>query len=194
MPAPSASFYNSGYMISGQSRVLIVPGLGNSGPEHWQSLWEARHGYLRVQQRDWDHPVCSEWIGSLDRAVREAGGGVFIAAHSLGTLLVTHWLARTKLRIGGALLVAVPDPEAPSFPPQARGFAPISRVRLDCLSIVVASTDDPYGDLPFVQQCAGSWGSRLVNIGKAGHINAASGLGEWNEGHRLLEALRAEIL
>ena len=48
---------------------------------------------------------------------------------------------------------------------------------------------DPYADSPFVRQCAESWGSRLVNIGKAGHINAASGLGEWNEGHRLLESL-----
>jgi predicted alpha/beta hydrolase family esterase len=171
--------------------VLLVPGLGNSGPEHWQSLWEARDAYLRVQQRDWDHPVRSEWVESLDRAAREAAADVLIAAHSLGTLLVTHWLARTKLRIGGALLVAVPDPEAPSFPRQARGFAPISRLRLECPSIVVASTDDPYGDLPFVRQCAESWGGRLVNIGKAGHINAASGLGEWKEGHRLLESLRA---
>jgi len=178
-------------VFSGQARVLLVPGLGNSGPEHWQSLWEARDGYLRVQQRDWEHPACSEWIGSLDRAVRAAAADVLIAAHSLGTLLVTQWLARTKIRIGGALLVAVPDPGAPGFPPQARGFAPIARVRLDSPSLVVASTDDPYGDLPFVQQCAESWGSRLINIGAAGHINAASGLGEWTEGHRLLESLRS---
>lgn len=177
---------------SGQSRVLLVPGLGNSGPEHWQSLWEARNGYLRVQQSDWNHAVCSEWIGPLEGAVREAATEVLIVAHSLGTLLVTHWLARTKLRIGGALLVAVPDPEAPGFPPQARGFSPICRVRLGCPSIVVASTDDPYGDLPFVQQCAESWGSQLVNIGKAGHINAASGLGQWDRGYCLLESLRAK--
>jgi predicted alpha/beta hydrolase family esterase len=142
-----------------------------------------------VQQRDWDHPVYSEWIGPLERAVREAAADVLIAAHSLGTLLVARWLASTKARIGGVLLVAVPDPEAPSFPPQAHGFAPVARVRLECPSIVVASTDDPYADSPFVRQCAESWGSRLVNIGKAGHINAASGLGEWNEGHRLLESL-----
>jgi uncharacterized protein len=178
---------------SGQARVLIVPGLGNSGLGHWQSLWEAREGYLRVQQRDWDHPVCSDWIGSLDREARAAAADVLIAAHSLGTLLVAHWLARTSIRIGGALLVAVPDPTAPNFPAQARGFAPISRERFDCPSIVVASTDDPYGDLPFAKQCAQSWGSRLVNIGRAGHINAASGVGEWSEGHCLLESLRAKI-
>jgi predicted alpha/beta hydrolase family esterase len=58
---------------------------------------------------------------------------------------------------------------------------------------VVASIDDPYGDLAFARQCAEDWGSRLVSIGKAGHINAASGLREWDEGHRLLESLRTEI-
>jgi predicted alpha/beta hydrolase family esterase len=177
-------------MTSGRPRVLLVPGYGNSGPQHWQSLWEAREGYLRVQQQDWDHPVCAEWIQALDRAVREAAADVVIAAHSLGTLLVTHWLVTAKLRIGGALLVAVPNPEAPGFPPEAQGFAPVSRVRLKCPSIVVASTDDPYGDLRFVGQCAKAWGSRLVNVGKAGHINAASGLGEWSLGHELLQSLR----
>jgi uncharacterized protein len=177
---------------SGKARVLLVPGVGDSGPEHWQSIWETRDGYLRVQQQDWDRPVCSDWIECLDRAVREAAAGVLIAAHSLGTLLVTQWLARTNVTIGGALLVAVPDPERPSFPPQARGFAPVGRGRLDCPSIVVASSDDPYGELRFARQCAESWGSRLVSIGAAGHINAASGLGEWIEGRELLEALRAK--
>jgi predicted alpha/beta hydrolase family esterase len=177
---------------SRQARVLLVPGLGDSGPGHWQSLWEARDGYLRVQQRDWEHPACSEWIDSLDRAVRDAASDVLIAAHSLGALLVGHWLARTNVRIGGALLVAAPDPGAPSFPPEARGFAPIARQRFDCPSILVVSSDDPYGGLPFARRCAHSWGSRLVNIGKAGHINAASSLGEWREGHRLLESLRTE--
>jgi uncharacterized protein len=175
---------------SGQARVLIVPGLGTSGPDHWQSRWERREGYLRVQQRDWEHADCLDWIGSLDRAVRTAAADVLIAAHSLGTLLLTHWLTKTKARIGGALLVAVPDPEGAAFPPQARGFAPISRVPLDCPSIVVASIDDPYGDLSFAERCAHSWRSRLVNIGRAGHINAASGLGDWSDGHHLLQSLQ----
>src|ERR1700727_2376335 len=80
-PALPTRYYNAGHLVhfeyvgmtaaSGRSRVLLVPGLGNSGPAHWQSLWEPRDGYLRVQQRDWDHPVYSEWIGPLERAVRE---------------------------------------------------------------------------------------------------------------------------
>jgi len=33
------------------------------------------------------------------------------------------------------------------------------------------------------------WGSRFVEVGKAGHINAASRLGHWDEGKRLLAGL-----
>jgi len=170
--------------------VLLVPGIGNSGPDHWQSRWEVQgESYQRVQQRDWDNPVCSEWVESLEAAARHAGSRAVIAAHSLGCLLVAHWLASTSLEVSGALLVAVPDPSGPSFPKQASGFSPVPRRPLACPSIVVASEDDPYGSVAFAKQCADSWGSRFVGIGSAGHINAASGLGDWSEGHRLLRDL-----
>jgi hypothetical protein len=34
------------------------------------------------------------------------------------------------------------------------------------------------------------WGSRFVDAGTLGHINAESGLGEWPQGQSLLERLR----
>lgn len=177
---------------SARARVLLLPGIGNSGPEHWQSRWEAEHdSYVRVHQKDWDHPVCSDWLDSLQLQAHRAGPDTLIAAHSLGCLLAVYWLARTSVRIGGALLVAVPDPNSKSFPSQAIGFTPLPRRRLPCPSIVLASMDDPYSDLEFSTQCARFWGSRWVNIGRAGHINAASGLGNWSEGHRLLHSLAA---
>jgi uncharacterized protein len=173
-------------------RVLLVPGIGNSGPEHWQSRWEQQHGsYLRVQQRDWDNPVCADWMEMLEAAVQRTGPDVLIAAHSLGCLLVAHWLARTGCTVRGAFLVAVPDPNGRNFPAQAMGFAPVPQGRLACPSIVVASTNDPYGDPEFVRDCAQRWGSELIDIGPAGHINAASGLGAWSEGHNLLQRLMA---
>lgn len=43
--------------MSSQPRVLILPGRGNSGEKHWQSVWEKRDPQLRrVQQREWDNP------------------------------------------------------------------------------------------------------------------------------------------
>jgi predicted alpha/beta hydrolase family esterase len=129
----------------------------------------------------------------LDRAAREAGKDIVIAAHSLGALLVAHWLGTTAASVRGVLLVAVPDPDGAHFPAQAQGFAPLPRHRLNCPSIVVASTDDPYGGIPIAQECAQAWGSRLVNLGPRGHINAASGLGDWDEGHLLLRSLQGAI-
>jgi len=171
--------------------VLIVPGIGNSGPQHWQSIWEARNpAFVRVTQKDWDHPVRFEWVSSIEQAIAAGGPGLVVVAHSLGCLAVVHWAAGSHLPIKGALLVAVPDPRGPKFPVEAVGFAPVPRRKLAFPSVVVMSTDDPYGSVEYVQGCASAWGSRLVSIGAAGHINTESGLGEWPEGFELLETLR----
>ncbi|MGE8331334.1 MAG: RBBP9/YdeN family alpha/beta hydrolase, partial [Paraburkholderia nemoris] len=92
-------------------------------------------------------------------------------------------------KVAGALLVAVPDPSGAHFPQDASGFAPVPLVRLPFASIVVSSSDDPYGGVPFSQTCASAWGSRWIDIGPRGHINADSGLGDWDEGRRWLASL-----
>jgi len=167
--------------------VLLVPGIGNSGPDHWQSRWEARHrNFIRVQQQDWNSPVAADWSAALEAAVMAAGPGVVIAAHSLGCLLVVNWAARTTLPIRGALLAAVPDPAGPLFPSQAIGFSELPLLPLPFPTIVVASTDDPYGSVAYANARAHSWGSRFVSIGAAGHINASSGLFDWPVGMDLL--------
>lgn len=173
-----------------QHPVLIVPGIYNSGPEHWQSLWEAKSPqFQRVIQRDWDHPVCDEWVATLEQAVAQSGPDTLIAAHSLGCLTVAHWAASTQLSIRGVLLVAAPDPDEPDFPDEIVGFGPVPLKTLPFKSIVVASTNDPYGSLAYAERCASAWGSRFVNVGAKGHINASSGLGDWPEGYALLESL-----
>ncbi len=43
------------------TRTLILPGIGDSDPGHWQGLWQStRENFVRVQQRGWEHPVCAE--------------------------------------------------------------------------------------------------------------------------------------
>ncbi len=175
------------------STVLILPGIGNSGPEHWQSLWEeANPSFMRVQQREWDCPACSEWLDVLERSVERAGSNVILVAHSLACVLVAHWAVQTHLRIKGALLVALPDPAGPEFPKGATGFSPLPQTPFAFSSIVVASSNDPYANLEFSKSMASAWGSRFVNIGPAGHINSESGFGEWKEGFSLLQQLAAE--
>lgn len=172
-------------------RYLTLPGYQNSGPHHWQTLWEKHDPkFFRIDLHDWNHPHCAKWVETLERTVSSTGKDIILVAHSLGCLLVAHWAARTHLPIQGAFLVAPPDPTRPDFPRETSvGFDPVPLRRFSFSSILVASTNDPFGSLEFATDCAQSWGSRLVNIGATGHINAESNLGMWPEGQRLLTTL-----
>jgi len=171
-----------------EPNVLVLPGYLDSGAGHWQTRWEAAHPHFsRVRMTDWTHPVRDVWCHTLDAAVSASDAPVVLAAHSLGCLTAAFWATQYATpaqlaKVAGALLVAVPDPAGGSFPAAASGFAPVPSQRLPFATIVVASTDDPYGSVPFSQACAAVWGSRWISIGARGHINADSGLDEWPEG------------
>ena len=171
--------------------VLILPGIGNSGPQHWQTLWEeSQPGFMRVQQRDWDNPICDEWVAAIEDAVKRAGPEVVLVAHSLACLAVAHWAAGPHSPIKAALLVAVPNAQQSSFPKDAIGFAETPTQRFAFRATVVVSDDDPYGAVGNTERLAAAWGSRVVRVGPRGHINADSGLGDWPAGFALLQELR----
>ena len=173
-------------------QILLVPGLWNSGAEHWQSWWEReRQDCRRVVQADWETPKRDDWVATLESAVAAEDGPVVIAAHSLGCALIAHWAAQSKQpgKVQGALLVAPSDVDAPSYPAGPVGFAPMPLRRLPMASIVVASSDDEYVTPGRAAQFAEAWGSRFVNVGAKGHINSASGLRMWPEGFALVEEL-----
>jgi predicted alpha/beta hydrolase family esterase len=178
-----------------EQQVLVLPGYMNSDTGHWQTRWESLHpGFRRVAMPDWDHPARDAWCRALDAAVHVAERQVVFAAHSLGCLTVAFWAAQYAsaerlAKVAGALLVAVPDPDGAAFPQDAGGFGPVPLAALPFASIVIASSDDPYGGVPYSQHCAQAWGSRWYEIGARGHINADSGLGDWKEGQRWLASL-----
>jgi predicted alpha/beta hydrolase family esterase len=166
--------------------VLILPGLGSSGPEHWQSLWEAAYGYERVQQADWDHPKLPDWLSNLKQAVAQANSNVVLVGHSLACSLVAHFaqLAGANAKVRGAFLVSPADVETPRCTPsETRCFSPIPLGRFPFPAHVVASSDDPYVDRERAEFFARNWGASFTDIGPAGHINAGSGIGAWPEGH-----------
>ncbi|WP_035840382.1 RBBP9/YdeN family alpha/beta hydrolase [Kitasatospora azatica] len=173
-----------------QPIFLVLPGYEGSGPEHWQSRWEAADpAFRRVEQADWDRPVLSDWLDVLDEAVAAQPGPVVLVAHSLGCVLVAHWAAqRSASAVAGALLVAPPDIERAGVAELA-GFCPIPLKPLPFPSIVVASSDDPWCMPKRSQQFAAAWGARLVEAGAYGHLNSASGLGDWPAGRELLAQL-----
>jgi uncharacterized protein len=180
-----------------QPTTLVLPGYLGSGPGHWQTRWEALDpAFVRVPMPDWDHPSRDAWCRTLDAALAAARAPVVFAAHSLGCLTTAFWAsqyasAAQLAKVAGALLVAVPDPAEAHFPPDATGFAAVPLTRLPFATIVVASSNDPYGGAAFSQTCAGAWGSRWIGIGARGHINADSGLGDWDEGRGWLASLAA---
>lgn len=172
--------------------VLLLPGWQNSGPDHWQSRWEALHGDRRVEQHDWLRPLRGDWSARLEEEVLAAPGPVLLAAHSLGCLLVAAWAAHSRhtARVQGALLVAPGDAEREDLHEQLHGWAPIVRQRLPFPSILVGSTNDPYCAATRARELAQAWGAHFVDLGPCGHINADSGLGDWPAGRAWLMELK----
>lgn len=88
------------------TQTLIVPGLNNSGPGHWQSWFEQQlPGCARVVQDDWTKPDLPDWARGVRRAIHQARQPVFIIAHSFGCLasILAAW--DRYERVLGALLV-----------------------------------------------------------------------------------------
>ena len=171
--------------------VLILPGWLGSGDGHWQMHWARMQGYAVVEQNDWLHPLRGDWLARLDETVIDAPGSVVLVAHSLGCILVSAWagVSRHKARVRGALLVTPGDTEAQELKDRLPGWSPIARQKLPFQSILVGSQNDPYCTAERAQALAHHWGSRWVDLGAAGHINADSSLGEWPEGQTLLQTL-----
>lgn len=186
-------------------QVLLLPGYGNSGPEHWQSHWEkAHHGFHRVQQKDWESPRLADWLQAIDEAVDASVSPVVLVAHSLACLAVAHWgqldfsNGQTKQvekrktlqsRVHAALLVAPPNPEAAVFPESAADFGPVPQGTLAFAATLVYSGNDPYAEESFSLLCARHWHCETYFAGALGHINSASRLDLWPQGLSLLQAL-----
>lgn len=171
------------------ARVFILPGLGNSGPHHWQTHFERLHPeFVRIEQRDWDTPDRAEWVATVAQALAgEDLSRVVLVAHSLGCATVAHWAAQQGQAIRGALLVAPSDVDTARYAAFATtGFAPMPLQRLPFASTLVASSNDVWASPARARQFAAAWGSELVDLGPVGHINVDSGHGEWPAGLALL--------
>lgn len=174
--------------------VLILPGWQNSGPAHWQSRWEALHGYRRVDQHDWMAPRRGDWSARLEEVLLGCDEPAVLVAHSLGCLLTAAWAlhSRNTHRVKAALLVAPGDAEREELQPVLPSWSPVVMQRLPFPSVLVGSRNDPYCTFERAQALAGAWGSRFIDLCDAGHINADSGLGDWPQGHAWLDELKKD--
>jgi len=159
-------------------RVLVIPGLHDSGPTHWQSRLQAhfRHS-VRVQQQDWATPDLNAWAARIDATLAAQPPARWVAvAHSFGCLALLRHLATREPGskhhgVQSGLLVAPADPDKFGIAP----LLPHGRPGID--TVLIASETDPWMAYPQASSWARTWESHLINLGDAGHINVASGFG-----------------
>ncbi len=175
--------------------ILILPGLGNSGPGHWQRRWAERFSTGRiVEQDEWDEPDPRDWIAAIVEAVELARRPVVLIAHSLAVSALVHAAPRLpEGKVKGAFLVSPPDHESRSAPRGIGGFGSVPRDPLPFPSLLVASINDIYVTPDRAADMATAWGSELHLAGEAGHINVASGHGPWPEGLLMFTRLMQRI-
>ena len=179
--------------------TLTLPGWQGSGPGHWQSLWEAAHGYQRVEQHDWLRPLRGDWSARLEEVLLDTAAGgrgpAVLVAHSLGCMLVAAWAAhsRNTQRVKAALLVAPPDVERADLREVLPGWSTVPLQTLPFPAVVLASSNDPFCDLARARAFAAAWGANFMDVGPCGHINADSGLGDWPQAHDQLQRLQSLV-
>ena len=180
---------------------LFVPGLRDHVTDHWQTILEGQlANAARVPRLGKDNLSADNWVEALDASIAAIRGPVVLIAHSVGVLTVVHWALRYQRPIRGALLAVPPDLERPlpeGYPTMAslarNGWIPTPYAPLRFESIIAGSTNDPLGPLDRVAQLAACWGSTLVNAGAVGHLDSASGHGEWPLAIELLGQLGVEV-
>ncbi len=179
-----------------KNTILIVPGYGDSGPEHWQTYWQRQFpNSMRVVQKDWFNVEREEWVNTLDSAIQLAKAPIILVGHSLGASTILIWAnseqsKKNLHKIKGALLVALPDPQSDAFRAlKIKGFEEVPLTQLPFPSILVASENDPFLSINKAHSYARCLGSELINIGNQGHIGDDSKLRDWEEGKQLLMKL-----
>ena len=178
-------------MHSFNATILILPGLGNSGEKHWQTIWEQINpSFIRINQADWETPVCKDWIKVIDDKIQTIEhGNIILVGHSLACSTIGYWAEKYNTKIKGALFVAPSDTEADTYPTGTTGFRPMPTKKLPFKTIAITSDNDNYVSLERAKLFAENWGSKLVVLNNLGHINGDSNLGDWQFGLELLKEL-----
>ena len=172
-------------------QFLILPGWQGSGEDHWQTQWEQLHGYQRVEQHDWLTPLRGDWMMQLEEAVLQAPYPVVLVAHSLGCWLTAAWASHSQnvAKVKAAFLVAPPDPKLFHVEPNLHSWRSCGLQALPFKNCVIYSTNDAYCTPTVSQEMVHVWGGKGISMGHAGHINADSALGNWEQGQQWLHQL-----
>lgn len=163
-------------------RVLILPGLHDSGPTHWQT-WLQGHfrDAQRVEQDDFGRADIARWSARVEETLRAQPPGPWVAvAHSFGCLALAahlrrHWAVPRegddRHGIVGALMVAPARPER--FP----GSRAHVEHALGVPAVLLGSRNDPWMPADEARAWSQRWQTGFVDLGEAGHVNVDAGYG-----------------
>ncbi len=180
-----------------KSTILIVPGLRDHVPDHWQTLLAAKLERVKTVPPLVSNKLsCAERVESIQRTIESINGPIIVVAHSAGVIMMAHWAVKYQRPIKGVLLATPPDltrPMPQGYPTledlHSNGWLPVPQAPLPFASIVAASENDPLASCALVAEMAKNWNSTLVNLGQVGHLNPASGFGEWTQAMEFIERL-----
>ena len=170
--------------------TVIVPGVGGSEAQHWQSwLQQQLVSSSRVQQKHWDRPVLNEWVAQFVKTVAAIKSPVQIVAHSFGCLTSVAALAEhaeLRAKVKNLILVAPANParfgeSGFAEHSQSNYSAYFQQLKLAVPTRLLISENDPWLSFTDAQSLAQAWQVTPINLGQVGHINVASGFGAFPE-------------
>jgi predicted alpha/beta hydrolase family esterase len=172
-------------------KYINVPGLYNSGADHWQTKWEELHkaDFIRVNQDNWIYAYKRHWVQRLQQVIASVNEPMILIGHSLGCITIRHWLNEFDNPLVKAVFLVAPADVENSRLEGLCTFAPIPNTPIAVDGYLIASTNDPYAAVDRAATWSAYWGTRFISLGNKGHINANSNLGNWEEGWNLLQEL-----
>jgi predicted alpha/beta hydrolase family esterase len=175
-------------------KTFTIPGLYGSGIQHWQTRWEDLYGYTRINQNNWDDPVYEQWHENLMQALRTCKSeSVVLIAHSLGCHLVAKSYHRIKQWTRGIFFVAPPDLKSEALNKDLSSFKSELNVGFECMAWLIYSEDDPFASVPYSKSLGDTLRMKNITMGKKGHINSDSNIGDWDEGCLLFNRMTNDI-
>src|SRR5689334_17049677 len=94
--------------------VLIVPGLRDHVPQHWQTLLAARLPRVRsITPLGRANLDCAARVEQIEHLAAKIDGPVILVAHSGGIIPAVRWAQATARPVRGALLATPPDFDKP---------------------------------------------------------------------------------
>lgn len=173
------------------NKILLITGLHNSGPDHWQSRWHQQFPHWqRMTGLPWDTPDLRVWGAKLAGKLRRSRNRLHLVAHSFGALAAIVATRQQPDKVASLFLAAPADPAY--FGVADDNLAGPLMVAAQ----LVASRNDPWMSLERAQYWRQQWQIPLFDAGAVGHINVQSGHGNWQQGLQLLAALhqRGELV